>query len=497
MGVSSMSCSNMVLFDAEDKIKKFDNVEQILQEFYDNRLKAYAMRKKALLTAMEHTLLKISNQARFILMIVEGKLKISKRKRMDVVKDLRHHKFDIWLAAKDSANTLRNRAKATDAFEEEDDAKEEEKQRNANAMDVDAGGSDADLKKYSQGYKYLLSMSLSSLTMEKVEELLKEVNDLKQKTVKDLWRDDLDELDVHMEEYERSYEESVQVQRQEAAKKRKLALSKNKNTKKTTRKKTTKGNAKKSKSNSKESSLNAGFEKLFNKKTKKATPKKKKKLLSSTKGSNELPSDPFSIAKSKKKPKFVDSDDDDSESPNAGLSLFERARLKRDSPQKGTENMRKRKRDIENLSDSDSGLEELEPPRKKNKSSSVSTSGSSSATLKSLPMNDNTKVKKKTKKKKRAIMSDSDEDFGNESEEYRPPQDDSDDDFDIVEDDTSNNSNENRRVLRRKATKQSYKEKSASTAYSNGDDGESDYNLSEDLEIDEFDDDDDYDDSDY
>merc|ERR1712190_537365 len=95
-------------------------------------------------------------------MIVEGKLKISKRKRMDVVKDLRHHKFDIWLAAKDSANTLRNRAKATDAFEEENDAKEEEKQRNANAMDVDAGGSDADLKKYSQGYKYLLSMSLSS-----------------------------------------------------------------------------------------------------------------------------------------------------------------------------------------------------------------------------------------------------------------------------------------------------------------------------------------------
>merc|ERR1712048_169701 len=100
---------------------------------------------------------------------------------------------------------------------------------------------------------------------------------------------------------------------------------------------TTKGNAKKSKSNSKESSLNAGFEKLFNKKTKKASPKKKKKLLSSTKGSNELPSDPFSIAKSKKKPKFVDSDDDDSESPIAGLSLFERARLKRDSPQKGTE----------------------------------------------------------------------------------------------------------------------------------------------------------------
>merc|ERR1712129_240450 len=225
----------------------YENVEQILQEFYDCRLRMYGSRKKALLSSMEHTLKKITNQARFIMMIVEGKLKISNRKRMAVVQDLKERKFDTWLAAKDSANTLRNRAKATDAFAEEDDAKEEAAERSANSMDVDAG-SGADMKRYSQGYKYLLSMSLSSLTKERVEELnkkqdatLREVNALKQKTVKDLWRDDLNELDQHMSEYDAKYEEDVQLQRADAEKKRKAMASKNKGEKEYAKEESDKG----------------------------------------------------------------------------------------------------------------------------------------------------------------------------------------------------------------------------------------------------------------
>jgi len=516
--ISSISCTNMVLFDSNGQIKKYENVEQILQEFYDNRLRAYSSRKKALLASMEHTLKKMTNQARFILMIVDGKLKISKRKRMDVVKDLKRHKFDIWSAAKDSSNTLRNRAKATDAFEEEDDDESKEQQQsnhnNKNEMDVDEDGDSDDLKKYSIGYKYLLSMSLSSLTMERVNELmkrqddtLKEVNALKQKTVKDLWRDDLDDLDNYLEEYDNAYEENIKLQRKDAEKKRKMMKSKvsgktkRGKTKKSTKGKVTKGKTKTLKKessstsvSSKESSISKGMKNLFKKKT---NSKRKKKLLSTT---NAMPSDPFSIAKSasNKKSKFVDSEDDDSESPTAGLSLFERARIKRNSPQKTSANSRKRKREYvesENYSDSESGLEEMEPPRKKNKSSSLSTSASS-VTLKSISMN-------KKKKKSQSIMDESDEDFSDESEEYKPPKqarkkvlnynNKSDEDFDIDEeddddDDDESNFNENRRVLKRKGIKRkSYKEKSASTAYTN-EDGESDYNLSEDLEINEVDD---------
>jgi len=233
----------------------------------------------ALLAAMEHTLKKISNQARFIKLIVDGKLKISKRKRMDIVKDLKERKFDIWLPSKDSANTLRDRAKATDAFENEDE--ENEKKEDENAMDVDEG--EDDLKKYSNGYKYLLSMSLASLTMEKVAELLKkegdtlqEVNALRQKTVKDLWRDDLEELDKYLDEYEKSYEENVKLQRKDAEKKRKKTMQSKIMTKKTTKRKVTKGKTAK-----KEQSVTTGMKKLFSKTkvTKNTNSKKKEKII--------------------------------------------------------------------------------------------------------------------------------------------------------------------------------------------------------------------------
>ena len=42
---SSISTSNMVLFDPKGRIKKYDNVEDILTEFYQLRLKTYQERK--------------------------------------------------------------------------------------------------------------------------------------------------------------------------------------------------------------------------------------------------------------------------------------------------------------------------------------------------------------------------------------------------------------------------------------------------------------------
>ncbi len=46
---TSISTSNMVCFDAEGRIRKYDSVETILQEFYNLRLKYYQMRKVCLL----------------------------------------------------------------------------------------------------------------------------------------------------------------------------------------------------------------------------------------------------------------------------------------------------------------------------------------------------------------------------------------------------------------------------------------------------------------
>merc|ERR1712244_74670 len=110
---------------------------------------------------------------------------------------------------------------------------------------------------------------------------------------------------------------------------------------------------------------------------------------------------------------------------------------------------------------------------------SVSSESSSSATLKSINVSN-------TKRKRPRKMEESDDDF----EEYEPPND-SDGDFKLSDDDESGFA-ENRRVLRKKV-KKSYKERPASTTNTN-EDAESEYNLSDDLEIDE---EDDMDDSDY
>ena len=47
--VSCLCTGNMMLFDAEGKIRRYETPEQIVQEFFDLRLSFYAKRKAALL----------------------------------------------------------------------------------------------------------------------------------------------------------------------------------------------------------------------------------------------------------------------------------------------------------------------------------------------------------------------------------------------------------------------------------------------------------------
>jgi DNA topoisomerase-2 len=81
---------------------------------------------------------KLTNQARFVKMIVDKELVISNRKKADIIVDLKKHKFRPFPKIK----------KAKEAGEEEE------------ALEDDtSSGSD---------YDYLLGMAISSLTKEKV-----------------------------------------------------------------------------------------------------------------------------------------------------------------------------------------------------------------------------------------------------------------------------------------------------------------------------------------
>ncbi|CDR87300.1 probable DNA topoisomerase II [Sporisorium scitamineum] len=166
-----ISTTNMVLFDQDGKIKKYSSAEEIMEEFYLLRLSYYQKRKEHLVDQLKLMYDKLSNQARFVQMIITRQLVVSNRKRADIVADLREKDF----------RPFPKQGKASIAAEPGDDE----------AVDEEDISADSD-------FDYLLNMAIYNLTKEKVEKLLKE-RDIKEEELKvligrtpqNLWDEDL------------------------------------------------------------------------------------------------------------------------------------------------------------------------------------------------------------------------------------------------------------------------------------------------------------------
>jgi len=65
--------TNMNLFSSDFKIKKFDRIDEIVEEFYTQRMQGYTLRKRYLISKYKKDCLIIENQIRFINEIIEGK----------------------------------------------------------------------------------------------------------------------------------------------------------------------------------------------------------------------------------------------------------------------------------------------------------------------------------------------------------------------------------------------------------------------------------------
>ncbi|KAJ9610748.1 DNA topoisomerase 2 [Cladophialophora chaetospira] len=171
----SIATSNLVAFDPEGRITKYANVEAIMDEFYSYRLKMYAKRKEWLLQEMQKELRRFTNQARFIQMIIDGKLSISKKKKLVLIAELQKLGFDAFPKTQDAAKQGELEPVVDDEAEEDH---------------TDASS-----------YDYLLGMPLWSLTQERVERLQRQIGDkeeeidtLMKKSKEDLWLHDLDEF---------------------------------------------------------------------------------------------------------------------------------------------------------------------------------------------------------------------------------------------------------------------------------------------------------------
>ena len=79
---TTLSTTNMHMFDKDCKLHKYKNVQEILQAFYDVRLETYEKRKQFLLRDMNKKLVKLSNRAKYIQETLAGTIDLRRMKRM-------------------------------------------------------------------------------------------------------------------------------------------------------------------------------------------------------------------------------------------------------------------------------------------------------------------------------------------------------------------------------------------------------------------------------
>ncbi|KIY45300.1 type II DNA topoisomerase [Fistulina hepatica ATCC 64428] len=185
---TKISTLNMMAFDFDGRIKKYESPEELLAEFYPARLAFYQKRKDFMANELQLQADRLSNQARFVELIVNKTLVVSGRKKAAIVVDLRKHEFRPFPKI----------AKAKAAGETEEalpDPDEDEDEANA---DIPGNATDFD---------YLLGMAIHSLTVEKIEKLRQQVADkeaelmkILKKTPRELWDAD---LDVFLEAWQR------------------------------------------------------------------------------------------------------------------------------------------------------------------------------------------------------------------------------------------------------------------------------------------------------
>lgn len=177
---TTVSTTNMHMFDAKLKLHKYDSVEEIIDDFYGVRLNMYQKRKDYLVVDMEKKLVKLSNRARYIQMTLEGTVDLRRKTAVQVTELLNGLKFA--------------------------------------ALDGD--------------YKYLIKMTMDSVTAENVAAILKEKADtemqletLKATALEKMWLSELQMLEVQYEIY-KGRREKLQEATSSATDKKKVVVKK-------------------------------------------------------------------------------------------------------------------------------------------------------------------------------------------------------------------------------------------------------------------------------
>lgn len=145
-----LNTNNMHLYTAEGRIKKYENVLEILKDFYKVRYNYYVKRKNYKIKKLKKELKYLDARIRFIQDVIEGKLKVMNTKKVEIIEYLEKNSFPIHDAS----------------------------------------------------YDYLIKMPIYNLTFEKKEELIEESDDkhkvlvnIEEEDESTTWSNDLSELE--------------------------------------------------------------------------------------------------------------------------------------------------------------------------------------------------------------------------------------------------------------------------------------------------------------
>ena len=86
--------TNMHLFDANDKLKKYNKIEEIIDDYFETRLKMYEVRKEYVINSLERELLLLSNKAKYIKENLDGTIDLRKKKKEQVIQMLQEKGYD-------------------------------------------------------------------------------------------------------------------------------------------------------------------------------------------------------------------------------------------------------------------------------------------------------------------------------------------------------------------------------------------------------------------
>lgn len=181
---TTMSTTNMHLFDANDKLRKYTSPNDIIHDYFDTRMRLYVERKDYMIKQLERELLILSNKHRYIQETLDGDIDLRRKKRAEITEMLQSKKFD----------TLDN----------------------------------------DEDYKYLIKMSMDSVTEENVEKLSNQYNDklreleiLKETTTEQMWMKELDDLYVEYTRHREQLQASISgVDNKKKVTKKKIILKK-------------------------------------------------------------------------------------------------------------------------------------------------------------------------------------------------------------------------------------------------------------------------------